>query len=213
MGSQVESRFPAQLHDNEMLHLIVNSIPVGISYFDRDQRFRFANEEYRRFLGASPADLISKTLREMIGEKPYRTASKYAKRALAGETVTFDNTLPTKDGGEISINVTYTPHIGPDGKVEGFFADFDPAVAINNWPRVAYVGRVRDLAQQQTQHDFEWFEGSDRLIHLADGKWNVQYYSTNLGKGLMEFQVSIGWKINWETIRSGYLDNISVSAL
>ena len=108
--------------NEDLLRLILDSVPVGISYIDRRRKFRFANERYRHFLGLQPKKLIGKTLRQLIGQKRYKIAGQYVKRALAGETVTFENTLPGKNGGEIPVKVMYVPHFGRDKSVEGFFA-------------------------------------------------------------------------------------------
>ncbi len=104
------------------LELIMNAVPAGISYFGTDERFRLANQKYQSLLGMPPSDLIGKTLKEAIGEKPYKVAGLYAKRALKGEPIRFENTLPAEDGGEISIAVSYVPHFGSNGTVQGFVA-------------------------------------------------------------------------------------------
>ncbi len=106
----------------ERLKLIMNAVPAGISYFDREQRFRFANEQYESLLGLKPSELIGKTLEEAIGKKSYKVAHQYVQRALSGQTASFENTLPAKNGGKISIAVSYVPDIGPDRTVKGFFA-------------------------------------------------------------------------------------------
>ena len=36
--------------NEERLDLIMNAVPAGISYFDKDQRFRFANHNYKILL-------------------------------------------------------------------------------------------------------------------------------------------------------------------
>ena len=90
-----------------------------------------------------------------------------------------------------------------------FFADFDPHTPINAWPRVAYIGRPRDLALQETQHLFTWLDGSDRLTNLGDGHWNQRHYLQDITP-MKEIQVSVGWKINWETERLSFIDNLVV---
>ncbi len=106
----------------ERLKLITNAVPAGISYFDREQRFRFANEKYEWLLGLKSSELVGKTLEEAIGKEPYKVARQYVQRALSGQTASFENTLPAKNGGKISIAVSYVPDIGSDRTVKGFFA-------------------------------------------------------------------------------------------
>ena len=116
-------RAEAALRESEeRLKLIMNAVPAGISYFDLEQRFRFANETYESLLGLKPSELVGKTLEEAIGEKSYKVARQYVQRALAGDPVSFENTLPAGNGGRISVAVSYMPDIGPDRTVKGFFA-------------------------------------------------------------------------------------------
>ena len=112
----------ALLEGEERLDLIINSVPAGISYFDEDQRFQFANQNYKNLLRLPARELIGKTLEEGIGKEAYKIAGEFARRALAGETVQFENTLPATNGEKIAIAVSYVPDIGRDQIVRGFFA-------------------------------------------------------------------------------------------
>ena len=109
-------------HGNAHLRWIVDAVPVGISYLDREQRFQFANKAYQSLLGVCPEELIGKTLREAIGKEPYKVAEPFAKRALNGETARFETTLRADEAYPISISVTYAPDARPDKTIKGFFA-------------------------------------------------------------------------------------------
>ena len=104
---------------------IINSVPVGLSYIDADQIFRFANNIYVNFLGLSPENLIGMTLREALQEKAYQNVKIHIERALAGETVTYENIHPGKNGEDISVLVTNIPDIRSDGVVQGFYASVE----------------------------------------------------------------------------------------
>ncbi|MCH7777975.1 MAG: PAS-domain containing protein [Gemmatimonadetes bacterium] len=104
------------------LKLIIDNVPAGVSYFDKEQRFQFANQRYENLVRMHPSELIGKTLEEAIGKKSYKVAQKYVQRALEGENVSFENTLPAKNGGSISVVVSYVPDFGPGKTVKGFFA-------------------------------------------------------------------------------------------
>ena len=113
---------PATHDSADLLWQIIDAVPVGISYFDSSQRFRFANRNYVELTGLSPEDLIGKTLEEAIGAKPYQIAKPYVERALKGESVGFENTMSPLGGGTITVVVSYTPNVGLDGSILGFFA-------------------------------------------------------------------------------------------
>lgn len=116
-----KAELPAPDGEN-LLRRIMEVVPVGISYFDSNQRFCFVNQNYKILMGLSPDDLIGKTLEAAIGEKPYQIARPYVERALKGESVGFENTLSPQGGRTSTIAVSYLPNVGPDSTVLGFFA-------------------------------------------------------------------------------------------
>ncbi len=121
-ATQRESAEAALRESYERLKLIINAVPAGISYFDRKQRFRFANDKYEPLLGLKPSELVGKTLQEVLGKKGYEIARQQAQRALSGQIASFENALPAKDGGKILSADSYVPDIGPDRTVNGFMA-------------------------------------------------------------------------------------------
>jgi hypothetical protein len=82
---------------------------------------------------------------------------------------------------------------------------------INQWPRVVYIGEPLDLARQDAQHKFHWFNGLDGLISCEScGSWRGHTYRVNFKEPLEEVMICIGWKINWETSREFYIDSVSL---
>ena len=104
------------------LRTILDTVPVGISYFNTKEQFQFANQRYEFLLGIKADALIGSTLKQALGKKPYKVARKFAKKALKGETVSFENVLRPSASGEISVLVSYVPDVGPDNVVRGFYA-------------------------------------------------------------------------------------------
>ena len=122
-GNSLRKLAELTAHDSaNLLRHIMDAVPVGLSYFDLNQRFCFANQKYKNLTGLSPGDLIGKTLEEAIGAKPYQTARPYAERALKGESVCFENKLNPNGGGAITIAVSYVPNVELNGTVLGFSA-------------------------------------------------------------------------------------------
>lgn len=80
---------------------------------------------------------------------------------------------------------------------------------INQWPRVAYIGKPMDLAQQGTQRLFHYFNGRDGLVQTANRPhWYGHTYRQIFSEPLDEVMICIGWKINWESERTFLLDDI-----
>ena len=125
MGSKTSLRKQADktVHDSVNLLLrMMDIMPIGIAYFDSNQRFCFANKNYQLLTNLSQDDLIGETLEAVIGAEHYRNARPYVERALKGESVSYEYTLSAEGGGTITIAVSLKPNDAPDGSFSGFFA-------------------------------------------------------------------------------------------
>lgn len=116
------------------LLLIGDALPALVSLIDKESRYQFANAAYQTWFGSPPSDVIGKTMAEVLGAPAYGTIEPYVRRALAGETVTYEARLPYVTGGARDIQATYTPY-EEGGEVEGFVAlvmDISDRVRLTN---------------------------------------------------------------------------------
>jgi len=110
------------LRDSEQrMRLIADNLPAVVAYFDREERYRFANSMLAQRVGVDTADLIGRTIREVRGEAIYATIADHVERVLRGEQVTFEGLGPETDG-EYFYRSVYVPDVGSDGDVRGFYA-------------------------------------------------------------------------------------------
>jgi signal transduction histidine kinase len=71
--------------------------------------------------GRSRQDIVGKTIREIAGDDTQAALHDYTRRALAGETVSYE--APFTSGGETRMFLnTYTPVTSVDGRIRGFIA-------------------------------------------------------------------------------------------
>jgi PAS domain S-box-containing protein len=66
------------------LQLIINAMPILISYVDHEERFRLNNAAYLDWYGLTPQELYGRTIREVIGEEAYFLRAPYIAEALPG---------------------------------------------------------------------------------------------------------------------------------
>jgi len=102
-----------------LLDTVMTSSAAMLAYCDRDFHYRFVNAAYARRFGFRPDQLIGRTLPEVIGNAAFDVVRPYAERALAGEPVTFEATIPYPNLGQRRMSVAYTPDLRPDGTVAG----------------------------------------------------------------------------------------------
>ncbi|HWH84092.1 MAG TPA: EAL domain-containing protein [Burkholderiaceae bacterium] len=112
-----------QLHRSEdELRTITDNIPAMVSFVDADQRYRFVNRNYQRWLGMDPARMIGCTLKEVYGEEEYGALQPHIERALAGQTFAVDHRVGSADHLRGRwLNIIYMPKVAADGSVSGVY--------------------------------------------------------------------------------------------
>ena len=145
-------------HVEERLQIITDSLPVLVSYIDPDLRYRFTNLNYERWFGLSRAHFEGSHMREHLGPAAFEVLEPHLRRALRGETVTYESRLPYRHGGERFVEGTYVPHFGPDRSVLGI------------------VALVTDISERK-----RWAQRTERLLAitaaLADAVTPAQVYA------------------------------------
>ncbi len=106
----------------EQLQLTMDATPALIAYVDADYRCRRVNQTYERWFGLSPQQVRGRPLADLLGPAAWEAIRPYAERALAGETVTYEQELPYESGGPRWVRATYTPDRDETGQVRGFIA-------------------------------------------------------------------------------------------
>ena len=103
------------------LQLIINAMPILISYVDREERFRLNNSAYLDWYGLTPQELYGKTIREVLGEEAYAARAQQIADALAGKPCSFAVQSDHRDGRPRHSLINYLPRHGADGAVNGFY--------------------------------------------------------------------------------------------
>lgn len=99
--------------------LITDSLPMLISYVDRDERYRFVNKTYMEWYGISMHSIEGKTAGQIHGPEIYSWYRPLAERVFAGETVTFERRLNHRTKGPRLAQIHYIPDRRPDGSIPG----------------------------------------------------------------------------------------------
>lgn len=103
-----------------LLDLIINALPVGITYVDANRRFQFSNKTHRKWCGLSEQEIMGKTYAEMLGDAWQSTIEMHVQEALSGKQVSYETTLTYRDGVTRCIEVNYVPHFGTHGDFRGY---------------------------------------------------------------------------------------------
>ncbi len=109
----------AQLH---LLQQLIDSLPACIAYVDQDRRYQYANVTYQNWFGLKPEAIYGHTLESVIGTTAYLKVKPYVDRALAGESVFYETTLPYATAGQRFVQGNLIPDFDLEGRVKGYFA-------------------------------------------------------------------------------------------
>jgi PAS domain S-box-containing protein len=101
------------------LRLVADSLPVLIAFVDRDRVYRFANHAYEDWVGMPAAEVIGRSMEEVVGAE--RIAERQARldAAYAGAAQEFEVPWPRGDGTFRVADTRYLPRFAPDGSVLG----------------------------------------------------------------------------------------------
>lgn len=79
------------IESREAIQKATDSLPVLIAYVDRELRYQFNNDGYRRLLGRDVMSMRGKEIASVMPPEMYRTLAPSFQRALAGERLQHDD--------------------------------------------------------------------------------------------------------------------------
>ena len=113
---QMEDALQEQEH---LLRVIIDTMPACIARIDKDLRYLLVNRRYEEWF-EKPADwLLSRDVREVIGEAAWEIARPNIEKVLAGVATTFVHQLPGA-GGNRWLQASLSPFLDPAGKPSGY---------------------------------------------------------------------------------------------
>jgi diguanylate cyclase (GGDEF)-like protein/PAS domain S-box-containing protein len=111
---------PSLLHGSDWPARILCGAPALLAYLDGEQRFRYANETHRSWLGLDPQSLLGRRLVDVVGKRNHQLASTALDRAYAGQMASYEGEL--YNGSERRYaHGNFQPDFDADGKVCGVF--------------------------------------------------------------------------------------------
>jgi len=118
-----EHRTPARKahwSKTELLDLITRSAGATMAVVDRSLTMIYVNDEYARWFGTVPDELVGKTLVDLYGEPDCLRFMPFVERVLKGERVQYQRLLRTPYGFDEWRTICLTPWHGAQGAIEGF---------------------------------------------------------------------------------------------
>ncbi|MBV8260687.1 MAG: PAS domain S-box protein [Paraburkholderia sp.] len=119
LEERVRERTAELRRSRDALQTITDNLPALVAVVDRDLRYQFNNETYRRVFDTDPAALRGRSLSETLRPEVFDQLQPCFSRALTGERVTCDEVRYRADVDQV-WSATYIP-VRRDGQVTGFY--------------------------------------------------------------------------------------------
>ncbi|GAA6142898.1 PAS domain S-box protein [Hydrogenophaga sp. 5NK40-0174] len=111
----------ALLEHQRFLRTITDHVPGLLSYFDTDQRVKFANAEYERMFSLTPEEMLGKPIGELMPHDVWLSVKPHLEAALQGREQRFEQWRTRPDGKRIYVSARYLPDM-EDGEIRGVYA-------------------------------------------------------------------------------------------
>lgn len=151
----------------QLIRNIMDSVPTMIAYFDRHLICQYGNASYQRMFGSEGQSLEGAPFEALVLPSKRDEIMPRVHAALRGQPQTFDYERPSPQGGQIHVEVKYTPDI-QGGQVRGLFVELHD---ITDHKRIEdLVLEVnRDLEERVRERSVKLFESEERFRLMVDG--------------------------------------------
>ena len=105
----------------ENLRLITDTVPALIAYFDNQEIYRYVNKGYADWFGYAKEAVLGLSILAAVGDEVYDEISHHVKRALLGETVSYEYAMRNTAGRVVYARSELVPELDAQGRVAGCF--------------------------------------------------------------------------------------------
>lgn len=104
------------------LRFYAENIPEAIAFVGRDGRYEFANKTFERVRGMPAAEIIGRTVPEVLGEEAAAIYfTPFMERLRRGEACSYERLAGPEGGEQRWFQVRLEPHVGEDGAYAGYY--------------------------------------------------------------------------------------------
>ncbi|MDY6941244.1 MAG: PAS domain S-box protein [Cyanobacteriota bacterium] len=101
---------------------ITNTIPICISYIDRQLRYQFVNRNYEIWFDRNRETIRGQFVADILGPQAYAAISPQFERVLSGRSVRYETQIPNPRGRPRDVEAILVPDFDKNQEVCGFYA-------------------------------------------------------------------------------------------
>ncbi len=118
--TEIESARKEIAENQELLELIVDTIPGLFSYADMNEKYLYVNEAYASWYGHKKSDVIGKTFSQIIPLDIYEDFKPRLSKISTGEQTPYSQVMKGPDGRDHILDIRNLPHFDRNNKPKAF---------------------------------------------------------------------------------------------
>ena len=106
------------------LRIIMDQIPVTVSYIDAGMNYRYVNRAQEQWLGKPLDQIDGRPVREVVGDAVFEDIAPRLHEALGGKEVQLERERTDRHGNTVVHSGRHVPDVNEDGQVTGVYTVF-----------------------------------------------------------------------------------------
>jgi PAS domain S-box-containing protein len=147
------------------LRIIMDQIPVTVSYIDADMRYRYINRAQRQWLGKEEAEVIDRPVQEVVGDAVFADIAPRLQQALAGEEIPLERQRTDRQGNPVWHSGRHVPDVDDQGQAVGVYTVF-----FDVSPRALAEQQLRQREQELLQREAELRQAKEAAENASRAK-------------------------------------------
>ena len=154
------------------LRLVTDALPALVSYVETDGRHRFVSAEYERWFGRPRGAILDRRLEEFwpAGASSDQLRRGF-RRAVAGEPVRFEDTVPHPKRGQVHISSVFVPDFDDAGQVRGIVCLIHDVTEQKHIERVLRESEEHYRVLAEVVPQIIWESRSDGAFTYVNSQW------------------------------------------
>jgi len=122
--TQEQQSLLAAQRSERRLRIIMDQIPVTVSYIDAGMRYRYVNRAQEQWLGKSAHQVVDREVVDVVGPKVLADIEPRLRTALAGQSVPLERQRVDRHGNSVWHSGHHVPDVNDEGVVVGVYTVF-----------------------------------------------------------------------------------------
>jgi PAS domain S-box-containing protein len=122
--SELQSSLEQSQRSERRLRIIMNQIPVTVSYIDADLTYRYINHAQELWLGKQEAEVNGQRIVDLVGDQVWSDIEPNFRLALTGVPVPLERKRADRSGNTVWHSGHHVPDVNDEGVVVGVYTVF-----------------------------------------------------------------------------------------